>query len=142
MAQRLCNAVLGRIGEDDRDHYGKKRMDMVGVLMGDLFRQKFAEFKKKVTEAISFQISKKSSEPDINLTSIFTQGNRIITEGLRYLFRLKIMEKIKITFRYALATGNWGKHHANTRTGVAQVMNRMNFFATLSHCRRLEKNKK
>ena len=85
MAQRLCNAVLGRVGEDDRDHYGKKRMDMVGVLMGDLFRQKFAEFKKKVTETISLQISKRSNDTDINLTSIFTQGNRIITEGLRFL---------------------------------------------------------
>lgn len=85
MAQRLCNAVLGRVGEDDRDHYGKKRMDMVGVLMGDLFRQKFAEFKKKVTETISLQISKRANDSDINLTSIFTQGNRIITEGLRFI---------------------------------------------------------
>lgn len=136
MAQRLCNAVLGRVGEDDRDHYGKKRMDMVGVLMGDLFRQKFAEFKKKVTETISLQISKRSNDSEINLTSIFTQGNRIITEGLRFFFISKLPLIYNYYFRYALATGNWGKHHANTRTGVAQVMNRMNFFATLSHCRR------
>lgn len=120
MAQRLCNSVLGRSGEDDRDHYGKKRMDMVGVLMGDLFRIKFAEFKRKVTENLIQVISKKNEELEINLTGICSQGARSITEGLRY----------------ALATGNWGKQHGGARTGVAQVMNRMNFFATLSHCRR------
>ena len=38
MVARLCNAALGRMGEDDRDHYGKKRLDMVGMLLGDLFR--------------------------------------------------------------------------------------------------------
>jgi len=128
MAQRLCNAVLGRIGEDDRDHYGKKRMDMVGVLMGDLFRSKFAQFKQNLTLTLQEQIKnfkKKDkdifSEPALNIQPAFNQGSRMITEGLRY----------------ALATGNWGiKAHTNTRTGVAQVMNRMNFFATLSHCRR------
>ena len=44
MVQRLASAVLGRSGEDDRDHYGKKRLDMVGLLMGELFRQKFRFF--------------------------------------------------------------------------------------------------
>jgi DNA-directed RNA polymerase II subunit RPB2 len=32
---------LGRAGEDDRDHYGKKRLDMVGSLLGEIFRTKF-----------------------------------------------------------------------------------------------------
>jgi DNA-directed RNA polymerase II subunit RPB2 len=41
MVQRLCNSVLGRSGEDDRDHYGKKRLDMIGMLMRDLFKTKF-----------------------------------------------------------------------------------------------------
>ena len=33
MIHRLCNAALGRTGEDDRDHYGKKRLDLAGALM-------------------------------------------------------------------------------------------------------------
>ena len=41
MVQRLCSATLGRSGEDDRDHYGKKRLDMIGMLMRDLFKTKF-----------------------------------------------------------------------------------------------------
>jgi len=38
MINRICNAALGRIREDDRDHYGKKRMDLAGALLGNLFR--------------------------------------------------------------------------------------------------------
>jgi DNA-directed RNA polymerase II subunit RPB2 len=38
MVHRLLNAALGRIKEDDRDHYGKKRLDLVGTLFAQLFR--------------------------------------------------------------------------------------------------------
>ena len=46
MVHRICNAALGRIDEDDRDHYGKKRMDLAGALLETLFRQKFREYVK------------------------------------------------------------------------------------------------
>jgi DNA-directed RNA polymerase II subunit RPB2 len=32
MVNRLLSAALGRTREDDRDHYGKKRLDLVGTL--------------------------------------------------------------------------------------------------------------
>lgn len=32
MVNRMLNAALGRTKEDDRDHYGKKRLDLVGTL--------------------------------------------------------------------------------------------------------------
>lgn len=35
---RLLLCALGRRGEDDRDHYGNKRMDLAGPLLGGLFR--------------------------------------------------------------------------------------------------------
>jgi len=38
MVNRLLTASLGRSTEDDRDHYGKKRLDMAGTLMATLFR--------------------------------------------------------------------------------------------------------
>lgn len=38
MINRLLQAGLNRVTEDDRDHYGKKRMDMSGTLMASLFR--------------------------------------------------------------------------------------------------------
>lgn len=41
MASRLLNSYIGKTGEDDRDHYGKKRLDMAGALLTSLFRDKF-----------------------------------------------------------------------------------------------------
>jgi DNA-directed RNA polymerase II subunit RPB2 len=38
MVNRLLTAHLGRCTEDDRDYYGKKRMEMAGTLMGGLYR--------------------------------------------------------------------------------------------------------
>jgi DNA-directed RNA polymerase II subunit RPB2 len=45
---------------------------------------------------------------------------------------------------YALATGNWGIKNSRCKQGVAQVLNRMTYIATVSHLRRvntpIEKN--
>jgi DNA-directed RNA polymerase II subunit RPB2 len=38
MANKLIKASIGRISEDDRDHYGKKRLDMAGLLLTSYFR--------------------------------------------------------------------------------------------------------
>lgn len=41
MARRLINCYIGASPEDDRDHYGKKRVELTGVLMLNLFRDLF-----------------------------------------------------------------------------------------------------
>lgn len=41
MVNKLLYAYLGKTDEDDRDHYGKKRLDMTGALMITLFKQHF-----------------------------------------------------------------------------------------------------
>jgi DNA-directed RNA polymerase II subunit RPB2 len=41
MVNKLLRAYLGRIQEDDRDYYGKKRLDMAGSLLAGHFRQLF-----------------------------------------------------------------------------------------------------
>ena len=38
---------LERIEEDDRDHYGKKRLDLAGPLLGGLFRLLFRKVTKE-----------------------------------------------------------------------------------------------
>ena len=54
MTHRLINAHLGRALQDDRDHYGKKRMDMAGSLLGQLFRHLF----RKVTMEAKKELEK------------------------------------------------------------------------------------
>jgi DNA-directed RNA polymerase II subunit RPB2 len=126
MVQRLCNSALGKTGEDDRDHYGKKRLDMVGMLLGELFRTHYKKFKDETEKAFRKQIDERtrrnsSEQQKFNIQSAFADGSKSITHGIKF----------------ALATGNWGKQYMNQKSGVAQVLQRQNFFATLSHCRRL-----
>jgi len=118
MVNRLLSAVLHRATEDDRDHYGKKRLELVGMLMCDLFRQKFKNFKKEFQKKFSESMFEKRK--NMYLEELMTKS-RELTNGMTY----------------ALATGNWGNKHINMKCGVAQVLNRQNFFATLSHCRRV-----
>lgn len=118
MCHRLINAHLGRIKEDDRDHYGKKRLDMAGALLGMLFRNLFRRYVKDAGRYLKALADR--GEP-LNISKAFKKD--IITDGLKY----------------ALATGNWGTNAAGevSKTGVSQVLNRLTFASTLSHLRRL-----
>ena len=119
MANKLVKASLGIITEDDRDYYGKKRLDMAGSLLNNHFRQLFRNFtdvmtkilKKDIDRGIDKIMLNKALKPDI------------ITNGLRT----------------ALATGNWGKDREGNvqKTGVSQVLNRLTWMSSLSHLRRL-----
>lgn len=41
MVNKLLYAYLGKTDEDDRDHYGKKRLDLTGTLLITLFKEHF-----------------------------------------------------------------------------------------------------
>eukprot|EP00743_Colponemidia_sp_Colp-15_P004321 GILK01004661.1.p1 GENE.GILK01004661.1~~GILK01004661.1.p1 ORF type:complete len:1171 (+),score=217.57 GILK01004661.1:162-3674(+) len=118
MVHRLCNAALGRTGEDDRDHYGKKRLDLAGGLMAGLFRNLFKKLSKDARTYLQWYVD---HGREFNISTAVKA--RTVTYGLRY----------------ALATGNWGtnKQGQVSKTGVSQVLNRLTFASTLSHLRRL-----
>lgn len=115
---KLLNTVLGRREFDDRDHYGNKRMDLAGPLMGSLFRQLFAKLRKEVTIYLQKKI-----EENKEFQLRFAVREDTLTKGLKY----------------SLATGNWGADRKGTpsKTGVSQVLHRITFASTLSHLRRL-----
>ena len=120
MIYRLGNCALGRAVGDDRDHYGKKRLDMSGVLLTGIFRQFFRRFLKNAETNLKEKI-KNNRTTNVCLSDIF--DTTIISNGMRY----------------ALATGNWGKNRVGVvqKTGVAQVLQRLTFMSSLSHLRRL-----
>eukprot|EP00922_Rhytidocystis_sp_ex-Travisia-forbesii_P064504 GHVS01095837.1.p1 GENE.GHVS01095837.1~~GHVS01095837.1.p1 ORF type:complete len:1128 (-),score=165.84 GHVS01095837.1:90-3473(-) len=119
MVHRLLLGEIGRIKEDDRDHFGKKRLDLAGPLMASSFGTQFRRMVKDVRRVLQRQIDHGKS---------FDVGGAVrsasqITQGLQY----------------QLATGNWGKDKEGkvVRTGVSQVLNRLTFSSCLSHLRRL-----
>ena len=102
MVNRLLSTALGRRDVDDRDHYGHRRLDMVGPLFSSLFRTLFA----KMTNDLRICVQKKmdaGKEWDIHLAV----RQKTISDGLRY----------------SLATGNWGdaKKAGAARSGISQV---------------------
>jgi DNA-directed RNA polymerase II subunit RPB2 len=48
MIHRLLLAALDRRDLDDRDHFGKKRLDLAGPLLAGLFRMLFRKLTKDV----------------------------------------------------------------------------------------------
>ena len=118
MIHRLLLAALERRELDDRDHYGKKRLDLAGPLLGMLFRMLFRKLTKDVSKYMQKCID---GNRDFNLT--LAVKSKTITSGLRY----------------SLATGNWGEQSKAmmSRAGVSQVLNRYTYASTLSHLRRL-----
>ena len=119
MINRLCSSALGKTGEDDRDHYGKKRLDLVGSLLGNLFRQQFVRFTREARDEFNRAINRNSEA--VSVYGLFHPDT--ITHSLRY----------------ALATGNWGVTATGeiAKNGVAQSLSRVTYTSTLSHLRRI-----
>lgn len=112
MFARLMHTEIGVRKHDDRDHISNKRLEVSGILVGELFRTLY----KRFVRSIESQVMKRQ---DILL--VISRFN-VITQGLRHCF----------------ATGNWGIPKSNyVRTGVSQVLNRLTFNATLSHLNRV-----
>lgn len=95
---------MGRTTEDDRDYYGKKRLDMAGALLAMIFRM---QFRQVITDM------QKHLEKDINSNRF--DSNRLLLE--KYI-KSDIITK---GLRSALATGNWGRDKDNNvlKTGVS-----------------------
>jgi DNA-directed RNA polymerase II subunit RPB2 len=117
MVNRLLQVALGRREEDDRDHFGKKRLDLAGPLMANLFRMLFAKLTKDV-----FKYLQRTVENNRSFQVELAVKPGTISNGLKY----------------SLATGNWGdqKKAAQAKAGVSQVLNRYTYASTLSHLRR------
>lgn len=123
MVNRLLQVALGYQKEDDRDHYGNKRLDLAGPLLAGLFRQLLRKLMKDVRANLRRAVnSRKSVDEIIHHDLSAAIKSSIISNGLKY----------------ALATGNWNASGgAATKTGVSQVLSRLTFASALSHLRRL-----
>ena len=115
MVHKLLATYLGLRNLDDRDNYINKRVESPGVLCHELFRQLF----KKYINTILTQIEKKKQFPDV--MSIIPRLTDI-TKG----------------FQHCFGTGNWGvPKNSYVRAGVAQILSRLSYGATVSNLRRL-----
>jgi len=129
MAKKLIQTSLGHLPPDDRDSYVNKRIELTGTLLNNLFRNYFNKLVKEMQKQIVREIntgswrSKEDYENIVNMTNIY-----------------KIMKSTTIEngINRALATGDFSIKQSNSsKVGVAQVLNRLTYVASLSHSRRI-----
>lgn len=129
MARRLLDVHLGHARYDDRDAYYNKRVDSAGVLLARLFRQ---IFHNKVIKDMQSFIAK-----EINTGTWHVKGdigNIINPSNIQKVLR---STSIDIGLKSAIATGNFGAGKNANAVGISQVLNRLNYPATMSHLRRI-----
>ncbi len=112
IAERLMKFSKGEVVEDDKDYYGNKRIKLAGELMEQLFRAAFKTLANDMRYSFE-RVVKRGREPS-PATIIRSQ---LLTSRIES----------------AMATGYW----IGGRSGVAQHLQRLNFFDTLSHLRRV-----
>jgi DNA-directed RNA polymerase subunit B" len=105
--------AMGKIPDDDIDHYGNKRLLMSGELLGQLFR------------SILLGRWGLLAKMTYNYQKLVKRGKRPSIQG--------IVEADAVTKQIvsSLATGNW----IGGRTGVSQRLDRSSFIKTISHLR-------
>jgi DNA-directed RNA polymerase II subunit RPB2 len=139
MVKKLIKCSVNIIPLDDRDSYINKRIDTPGILMANLFRQYYGKVVRDMKMMIYKEIQHGSWKVNNNYIDIIKSNN---------IYKIMKSSIIEGGFKYSLATGNWGiKNQLNkNKQGVAQVLNRLTYMATLSHLRRvntpMEKNGK
>jgi len=112
MAEACFDLVLDRRRIDDKDHYANKRLKLAGDLMEDLFRISL----NRLTRDIKYQLERASMRHrDLSIATAVRAD--VLTERLLH----------------PLATGNW----VGGRTGVSQLLDRIDHMSVLSHLRRV-----
>ena len=115
---------------DDRDSYLNKRIDLTGHLLNNQFRNHYNKLIKDGEKQIIKEINSGSWRSTDDYANIINNTN---------IYKIIKSTTISNNLRRALSTGDFGiKQQTNTqKVGVAQVLNRLNYIAMLSHLRRV-----
>ena len=128
MVNKIMKCFLGMHDMDDRDSYLNKRVDTPGIMLSNLFRQYYGKVVKDVKNMIYKELNTGSWRVSNDLVNLINKSN---------IYKIVKPSTIESGLKYGLATGNWGIKNANSKQGVAQVLNRLTYNATISHQRRI-----
>ena len=129
MTLTLIETSLGIIPESDRDSYENKRIDTCGILLNNLFRNNFNKLVKDMQKHVRREVSNGSWKTNADYENIINLTN---------IYKIVKASTIENGFKRALATGDFGiANSKSNKVGVAQVLNRLTYIATLSHLRRI-----
>ena len=124
MVQRLLLVSTGVEPPTDRDNYKYKRIELIGDLMSELFREYYKKQHKFIRQSFE-ELYEYNQE-------IYSDLSTLITEKYRDVFRERIVEAgFKKAFK-----GKWGGETHTTRIGVVQDLNRRSHNGMISHLRK------
>ena len=124
MVQKLYLVSNGIERPTDRDNYKYKRIELVGSLLKDLFREYYMKFQSRVR--LGFE-----SKYEFN-KGTYSDISSLIDETHEYAFEKNMVDEgIKKAFK-----GNWGSEEHTKRIGIVQDLNRLSFNGMMSHLRK------
>ena len=122
--RKIILTHINVLKETDRDSYSNKRVDTVGPLLLELYRELWGNYQRNVSLKID-------TEYKFNFEKIGTINNIINKDNITSIFDNRIMEDIVKSFGSVFGTGISGKQ------GIVQDLNRNSMLGTLSHIRRI-----
>ena len=129
MASKLIQTSKGLLPPDDRDSYLNKRIELTGTLINNLFRNYFNKLVKEMQKQIIKEINTGSWRSTEDYENIINMTN---------IYKILKSTTIENGINRALATGDFSIKQSNSsKVGVAQVLNRLTYVASLSHLRRI-----
>ena len=129
IVNKLIKFTFGIVKESERDSYINKRIDLVGTLINNLFRNYLNKLIKDMNKQIIREINNGSWKTTYDTLNIINKTN---------IYKIIKPSTIENGIKRALSTGDFGVKHINSnKVGVAQVLNRLTYIASLSHLRRV-----
>jgi DNA-directed RNA polymerase II subunit RPB2 len=122
---KLLSVYTGLEAPTDRDNFKFKRIELVGSLMYDLFREYYTIQQRQIHLAFESKITYNRNLYENNLYGLITEnykaffGERSLEAGFKKAFK-----------------GNWGAFTHTKRIGVVQDLNRLSHNSALSHLRK------
>ncbi len=129
MANKLIRTSFKWRAPDDRDSYMNKRIELTGTLLNNLFRNYFNKLVKEMQKHVVREINSGSWRSTEDYENIVNMTN---------IYKILKSTTIENGIARALSTGDFSIKQTNsTKVGVAQVLNRLTYMASLSHSRRI-----
>ena len=122
---RMLSVSTGLEQLTDRDNFKYKRLELVGSLLYDLFREYYSIQQKEIHLAFERRLYGNQEMYESNLYGLITQHYKDV-------FKERSLETgFKRAFK-----GNWGAYTHTKRIGVIQDLNRLSFNSALAHLRK------
>jgi DNA-directed RNA polymerase II subunit RPB2 len=122
---RLLSVYKGLELPTDRDNFRYKRIELVGNLVYDLFREYYTIQQRQIHLGFEEKIHYNRAMYEDNLPELIRQNYKSIFSE----------RAVEIGFKKAFK-GNWGSQTHTKRVGIVQDLNRLSFNSALSHLRK------